>query len=87
MASRKRKWILGVGFDEAQGHKRITKGDNFLLWGGSQETHEVMREKVIKLNEQLTKKGTNLDRVSVEEFEAVAHRVGLYPVKPKQKKS
>ncbi|MBI4388393.1 MAG: hypothetical protein HY582_05065 [Candidatus Omnitrophica bacterium] len=86
MASKKRKWILGVGFDETQGHRRITKGDNFFLYGGSQGTHEVMREKVIKLNEQLKKKGTDLDGVSFEQFEAIAHRVGLYRVKPGRRK-
>ena len=81
MPTKRKKWILGVSFDDAKGHKRITKGENFLLMGGSRETHEDMREKVIKLNEQLKKKGKNLDEMNSKEFEATAHQVGLYPVK------
>jgi len=45
--------LLGVGFDNTDGHKRITKGDNFYLAGGSEETHERMTETVIKFNENI----------------------------------
>jgi len=48
--------MLGVGLD-SDGHKRLTTGPNFLLAGGSQETHEVMTEKAIKINEKLAAKG------------------------------
>ena len=27
--------MLGIGLDNKDGHKRITKGDNFMLVGGS----------------------------------------------------
>ena len=43
--------MLGVGLD-SDGHKRVTTGENFALIGGSGETHEVMTEKVIKINEK-----------------------------------
>lgn len=68
--------ILGVGLD-SDGHKRITTGPNFALVGGGQETHEDMTEKVIKINEKLTKKGKKLEEVSREEFDDIAHSVGL----------
>jgi hypothetical protein len=68
--------LLGVGLD-SDGHKRVTKGDNFLLAGGSQETHEEMTEKAIKINEHLAKKGKELHQVSYEEFDDIAHTVGL----------
>ncbi len=68
--------ILGVGFD-SDGHKRITTGPNFALVGGTQETHEDMTEKVIKINEKLTAKGKELGEVSSEEFDDIAHSVGL----------
>lgn len=32
--------MLGIGLDNKDGHKRITKGDNFMLVGGSEETLE-----------------------------------------------
>ena len=31
--------LLGLAFDADDGHKRITRGKNFLLAGGSDETH------------------------------------------------
>ena len=36
--------MLGVGLDNQDGQKRITKGENFVLVGGSEETHERMTE-------------------------------------------
>lgn len=68
--------ILGIGLD-SDGHKRVTTGPNFALVGGSEETHEVMTEKVIKINEKLAAKGKQLEDVSKEEFEDIAHSVGL----------
>jgi hypothetical protein len=68
--------MLGVGLD-SDGHKRVTKGDNFLLAGGSKETHEAMTEKAIKINEKLSARGKRLENVSREEFEDIAHEVGL----------
>jgi len=53
---RRKALMLGVGLD-SDGHKRLTTGPNFILAGGSQETHEVMTEKAIKINEKLAAKG------------------------------
>lgn len=60
--------LLGVGFDNTDGHKRVTRGDNFYLAGGSEETHERMTETVIKFNEKLAKKGKHLQELSKDEF-------------------
>ncbi|MBR2345274.1 MAG: hypothetical protein IKA71_05760 [Lentisphaeria bacterium] len=60
--------LLGVGLDNSDGHKRITRGDNFYLAGGSEETHERMTETVIKFNEKLARKGKDLRELSREEF-------------------
>jgi len=77
-----KKLLLGMGLDNKDGHLRVTKGDNFRLIGGSQETHEIMQEKVIKLNEELDKKGKKLDDISRNEFLDIADKVGLKPIKP-----
>jgi len=74
--------MLGLGLD-SDGHKRITKGDNFMLIGGTQDTHELMTEKAIKINEKLKARGKQLETVSREEFTDIAHEVGLKPVLPK----
>jgi hypothetical protein len=75
--------LLGVGFD-SDGHKRITTGPNFALVGGSKETHEIMTEKVVKLNEKLTAKGKALEDVSRAEFDDMAHSVGLERPEPER---
>lgn len=68
--------MLGVGLD-TDGHKRVTTGDNFALMGGSKDTHEQMTEKAIKINEKLKARGKQLEQVSHEEFDDIAHEVGL----------
>jgi hypothetical protein len=73
---KRRALMLGVGLD-SDGHKRLTTGPNFALVGGSKETHEVMTEKVVKINEKLTALGKTLDSVTSEEFDDVAQEVGL----------
>ena len=60
--------LLGLALDAKDGHKRITRGQNFLLAGGSEETHGLMRETVIKVNEQLDQRGLELSDVSVDEL-------------------
>ena len=71
-----RAMMLGVGLD-SDGHKRVTKGENFALVGGTEETHDTMVEKAVKINEKLARKGKSLDEVSREEFDDIAHSVGL----------
>ena len=74
---KKRKAImLGVGLD-SDGHKRLTTGPNFALVGGTEDTHEQMTEKAIKINEKLKARGKQLENVSHEEFDDIAHEVGL----------
>ena len=73
--------MLGVGLD-SDGHKRLTSGPNFALIGGSQETHEVMTEKAVKINEKLKARGKELHQVSRNEFDDIAHEVGLRRAKP-----
>lgn len=77
----RRKSLLGIGLD-SDGHKRVTKGSNFVLLGGSKETHELMTEKAIKINEKLAAKGKQLEEVSHEEFDDIAQSVGLHRHKP-----
>ena len=81
---KKRKAImLGVGLD-SDGHKRLTTGPNFALVGGTEETHAAMTEKAVKINEKLKERGQQLETVSHEEFDDIAHEVGLKRVKPEK---
>jgi hypothetical protein len=80
---RRKAVMLGLGLD-SDGHKRLTTGPNFVLMGGSEETHEVMTEKVIKINEKLASHGKQLEDVCPTEFEDIAQSVGLHRRHPQQ---
>lgn len=80
-----KKILLGLGFDDEDGHVRITKGKNFRLYGGSEETHEFMQEKAAKFNEILDKKGKTLDNVGKKEFYDIASEIGLKIDKNKER--
>ena len=67
--------MLGLAFDGEDGQTRITKGDNSLLYGGSQETHEVMQETAIKINEELSHRSQRLENVSLRELRSIARDV------------
>ncbi|MBI4622671.1 MAG: hypothetical protein HY736_05525 [Verrucomicrobia bacterium] len=63
--------ILGVGLDHEDGHKRITTGDQFVLVGGSQDTHERMTETMLKTFEELKRREKKLEHVEVGELEEI----------------
>jgi hypothetical protein len=72
---RKSAALLGLAFDNDDGHTRLTRGENFVLCGGSQETHAVMQETAVKVNEQLHDRGKRLENVSVGELREIFHKV------------
>ena len=72
----KKAIVLGIGLD-SDGHKRLTTGPNFALVGGTQETHDAMTEKAIKINEKLAARGKKLEDVSRDEFDDITQSVGL----------
>ncbi|HOO77130.1 MAG TPA: hypothetical protein PK636_02810 [bacterium] len=73
----KNSMLLGLGLDGTDKHLRITRGKNFRLFGGSEDTHSLMQEKAIKFNEHLDKRGKGLNDISRTEFEEIAHKVGI----------
>lgn len=60
--------LIGLGLDGDDGHVRITKGENFQIFGGSRDTHEEMQEKCIKFNEKLGIRGKQLEDLEKNEF-------------------
>lgn len=59
-----RRRLIGVGLDGEDGHVRVTQGDTFALYLGSEETHGRMQEICIKVNEKLDRAGKSLNEVS-----------------------
>ena len=66
--------LLGVGLDNEDGHKRITRGEKFALVGGSQETHERMTETVIKTFEELKRRDKHLETVDKRELAEILQK-------------
>jgi hypothetical protein len=60
--------LLGLGLDNADGHKRVTTGEQFAIVGGSEETHERMTETVVKTFEELKNRGKHLSEVPGREL-------------------
>ena len=59
--------LFGVGFDNEDGHKRVTQGEEFVLVGGSEETHERMQDVAIHVTESLKNKGKRLQDAELQE--------------------
>ncbi len=74
-AKKKSAGILGVGLDNADGHKRLTQGEKFVVVGGSAETHDRMTETVVKTFEELKQRGKQLETVSHPELSEIIHKV------------
>jgi hypothetical protein len=72
---RKSAALLGLAFDNDDGHTRLTRGKNFLLCGGSHDTHAMMQETALKINEHLDKRGKRLEDVSVGELREICRDV------------
>jgi len=66
--------LLGLGLDGTDGHKRITTGEQFMLVGGSQETHERMTETVVKTFEELKRRDRRLENVDPRELAEILHK-------------
>lgn len=76
-----KKYLLGLGFDCSDGHKRVTLGDNFRLYGGSDKTHKYMQDKAMQFNDQLDRRGKKIEEICDKEFLEIADKVGLAPAK------
>ena len=72
---RKSAALLGLAFDHEDGHTRLSRGRNFLLCGGSHETHAVMQETAVKVNEHLDRQGKRLEDVSTGELRDICRDV------------
>jgi hypothetical protein len=66
--------LLGLGLDNADGHKRITRGERFTIAGGSAETHDRMTETVIKTFEELRQRRKDLNEVEPTELAEIIHK-------------
>lgn len=65
--------FLGVGLDNQDEHRRLTRSEHFVLVGGSKDTHDRMQETAIKFDEALERAGKTLHEASLEEIIELFH--------------
>ncbi len=63
--------LLGVGFDAEDGHVRITKGENYDVLMGSDESHEYIQKLIQKIEDELKARGLSLDDLTPSEFSKI----------------
>jgi hypothetical protein len=69
-----RAGLLGVGLDNDDGHKRVTTGEQFAIFGGSSETHERMTETLVKTFETLKQRGKHIAEIDRKELAEIIHQ-------------
>jgi hypothetical protein len=70
----RRAGLLGIGLDNEDGHKRITRAEQFAIVGGSEETHGRMTETAMKTFEELKLRGKHLHQVEAQELAEILHK-------------
>jgi hypothetical protein len=68
--------LMGIGLDE-DGHARVTKGEEYVLVGGSEDTHGKMQDGVERFRDTLKKMGTSLQRATRDQMQEAAQESGL----------
>ena len=66
--------LLGVGLDNEDGHRRLTRAEKFSIVGGSEETHDRMTETLVKTFEDLSRKGKALEETEKNELSELIER-------------
>ena len=66
--------LLGVGLDNKDGHQRLTRNEDILLVGGSEQTHACLQEIAGKVNESLRERGKRLRDAEVNEVLDLLHK-------------
>lgn len=84
---RRRAKLVGLGLDNNDGEVRVTRGENFHLLGGSEETHEVMQDKCIRFNERLQARGKQMAELAREEFLDIAAECEMNIAMPPKEQS
>lgn len=66
---------LGLGLDGDDGERRITRGENFYLYGGSEPTHRKMRETTMRFNDKVDERGKELDQINSRELREISREL------------
>lgn len=67
--------IIGICLDNDDGHKRITQAEQFLVMGGSHESHQVLTQACLKVFENLKQTGQRLESLEPDELIDIINKV------------
>jgi hypothetical protein len=67
--------LIGLGLDCYDEHNRLTRGDQSLVFGGSAETHDALRETVLRMELELDRQGRRLGDLGPLELAELAWRI------------
>jgi len=82
---RNKSKLISVGLDGDSEELRITRSEDFLLVGGSKDTHEQMQEKCIKFTEKVRQTGKTMEGLDRREFLDIAEQCDMRVVEIKPK--
>ncbi len=72
---RLRAAIVGLGMQSDDGQHRIITGEQYLLVGGSAESHAEMVETVLRLESELDRLGRGLGEMTPDQLAEIAWRI------------
>jgi hypothetical protein len=67
--------LIGFGLDSHDDHRRLTRSDQSLVLGGSAETHDALRETVLRMELELDRQGQRLGDLDPLELAELAWRI------------
>jgi len=72
---RLRAALIVLGLDSCDDHQRLTRSDQSLVLGGSAETHDELRETVMRMELELDRQGQRLGDLDPLELAELAWRI------------
>lgn len=67
--------FIGICIDNDDGHKRLTQAEQFLIIGGSKESHELLTVACLKTFENLKQNGKRLEQIEPDELIAIINKI------------
>ncbi len=71
--------LIGLGFDQDDDLKRITRAEDFTLLGGSEDTHERMAEEAQAFVEVLGRYGRKMGELTRREYYEIVEKISKNP--------
>ncbi|MFH0911770.1 MAG: hypothetical protein V1918_09740 [Planctomycetota bacterium] len=74
---RGRARLIGIGCNARDGHTRVTRGEDFVLYRGDSQTHAKMQRLAMEFMRHVEDRGLSMASISERECREIAHAVGL----------